>query len=268
MPGLTVITPRLPLANPGSAFWACCMLRRKRPAPISAISEKATCAMTKKLRSGKRACCAPCRALRSFNSEIKSGLSDFSAGASPNKIPVKSEIPSVNRSTLVSIFRSRSPSFMNGGRKDHSAVLPHAAIANPAAPPSKASNTLSVINCPISRPFDAPIDNRMAISFLRAADRTSNRFAMLAHAINSTRPTINMSTVLICVSPWRAFGFTMLCVKEITFALRPSLSLGYSLANCPASACNAACAGPSLTPGFNRPTTFNAKNRRLSNRSA
>ena len=56
--------------------------------------------------------------------------------------------------------------------------------------PSTASSRLSAINCPTSRPLDAPMAWRTAISRSRTLARASSRLARLAQAINSTRPVV------------------------------------------------------------------------------
>ncbi len=64
----------------------------------------------------------------------------------------------------------------------------------PAAPPSADSTIDSVSSWRMTRPRPAPRTTRMAISFCRASDRASIRFATLAHAMSRTAPTAISST--------------------------------------------------------------------------
>ena len=65
---------------------------------------------------------------------------------------------------------------------------------NPVTPPTSASIRLSVSNWRTRRPRPAPSASRIAISFCRPVERASSRFATLAHAMRSTRPTIAVNT--------------------------------------------------------------------------
>ena len=65
----------------------------------------------------------------------------------------------------------------------------------PATPPAIDNTMLSTSNCRTSWPRDAPSDRRTAISFCRANARAISRFATLAQAIRSTRPTMHISTI-------------------------------------------------------------------------
>ena len=80
------------------------------------------------------------------------------------------------------------------GRKFSRARSIHTASARPAAPPASDSVRLSTNNCETMRERLAPRARRTAISFCRAVARAISRFATLAHAINSTSPTMAVST--------------------------------------------------------------------------
>jgi hypothetical protein len=62
------------------------------------------------------------------------------------------------------------------------------------APPHTAISKLSVRTMRTREALLAPSDKRMAISLRRAAERAMRRFAMFAHAISNSVPTIPNST--------------------------------------------------------------------------
>ena len=62
----------------------------------------------------------------------------------------------------------------------------HCATSRPAAPPRTARRHDSVSSCASRCRRDAPAASRTAISDVRAAERASSRFAILAHAIRRT----------------------------------------------------------------------------------
>ena len=68
----------------------------------------------------------------------------------------------------------------------NSAGVSQAAIARPAIAPAIASTALSANSCRTMTAGEAPIACLTANSRERSVDRTSNRFATLAQAINST----------------------------------------------------------------------------------
>jgi len=70
----------------------------------------------------------------------------------------------------------------------------HQARNNPATPPNKASNKLSVSNCRITRQRLAPRHRRTPISRCRDAARANSRLARLEQAINNTMP-VALSTI-------------------------------------------------------------------------
>ena len=62
-----------------------------------------------------------------------------------------------------------------------------------SSPPISESSTLSTSSCRTMRQRVAPSDTRTDISRARAAERASIRFATLAQAISSTKPTAPIS---------------------------------------------------------------------------
>src|SRR5215467_5367191 len=75
------------------------------------------------------------------------------------------------------------------GPADTSSRTPPQARARPTAPPTSDSSTLSAMKYRAMPARPAPSARRTATSRWRASDRTRNRFAMLAQATSSTRPT-------------------------------------------------------------------------------
>ncbi len=65
---------------------------------------------------------------------------------------------------------------------------PHAR-ATPTTHPAMESARLSARNCANKRQREAPSEARTATSFWRVVARASSRFATLAQAISSTKPT-------------------------------------------------------------------------------
>src|SRR5262245_38885091 len=93
--------------------------------------------------------------------------------------------------TTPSTVRSSEKSIQNGrgdpeGTLEASRRVAATEISRPSPPPSDDRNEHSTSNWRTSRPFDAPIDVRMAISRDRAVDRIKYRFATLAHDTSST----------------------------------------------------------------------------------
>ena len=98
--------------------------------------------------------------------------------------------------------------------------------ASPSAPPAMPSSTLSSSNSRAIRPQPAPSAARIASSCCRPSARTSSRFATLAHAINSTMPTVPISThSVLPTSPTRSSfssrRFGPIRASSNIFALKP-----------------------------------------------
>ena len=95
----------------------------------------------------------------------------------------------------------------NGGIATRSRTADaHAASSRPAIPPISASTRLSVSSWRTSRPRVAPSDNRMPISFRRAADLASSRLATFAQAMSSTRPTAPITKITTGVALFSTLG--------------------------------------------------------------
>ena len=103
-------------------------------------------------------------------------------------------MPVVNANTRQSIDTSSTTPLVLVVSSATRARLPHRATASPAIVPAVESAMLSVRSCRTSWPRVAPSDNRTANSRRLLTDCASSRFAMLAHAMVSTRPTMPSST--------------------------------------------------------------------------
>ena len=130
----------------------------------------------------------------SFRVGVKLSRVDCSAGASPKRMPVRSETSSVKarmrRSSLVERLIGASPV----GRNLMSNRLAQTATSKPEAPPRAESSRLSTMSCRTMRLRPAPSANRIAISFSRPIARASKRLATLAQAIRRTKPTSAINT--------------------------------------------------------------------------
>ena len=96
------------------------------------------------------------------------------------------------RRSGVALISSGWPS---DGTNASSARVSATARPTPTTPPTNDSTRLSTSSCRTSRPRDAPSDSRTAISFCRMKPRAISRFATLAQAMSSTRPTMHISTI-------------------------------------------------------------------------
>ena len=158
----------------------------KRPAPVSAITDKATWPITNRVRILTRRPGLVHRPLRSRRSVARLVRVALSAGANPKITPVTTETSSVKPNTRPFRLGPASPLITHGGLTVHSRSRTQRASTRPAAPPITDRKTLSVISCAIKRPLPTPSAKRRASSFRRPAARTSNRLPTLAHAINRT----------------------------------------------------------------------------------
>src|SRR5205085_422384 len=125
---------------------------------------------------------------------LQSTRVDCSAGARPNRMPVRNEsaiaAPSTCQFKSACSVKFARPFASSNVRKR----IPQRANSNPRAPLSDASRTLSVSSCRTMRNRPAPTLSRSAISRLLAAARTRRRLATLAHARARIKPTKVSST--------------------------------------------------------------------------
>ena len=125
-------------------------------------------------------------------------------------------------------------------------------IRNPSAAAGRASSRLSVSNCLMRRPRDAPSERQMPISRCRARPRASIMFATLAHARTSTSPNATMIGAKIrMVSPASGIAVSR---ETIETPVARSLS-GRSVMVARDHATSAAFAPSMLTPSRRRPIT-------------
>src|SRR6185369_17724068 len=90
------------------------------------------------------------------------------------------------------------------GNAASAALVPQAARVNPTAPPTKASNMLSMSDCRSNRDRAAPNAVRIANSRALPVDRASIRLLTLTHAISNTNPTAPSSIhKVVSMSPTR-----------------------------------------------------------------
>ena len=106
-----------------------------------------------------------------FSPPVRSTRVAPNAGASPKSSPVSADNASVNVRTAAFGWRSRRIGLGPVSTSPATAAVPKRAMANPRAPPIKASNMLSVRNCRTSRARPAPIDRRIVTSLTRAVPR-------------------------------------------------------------------------------------------------
>ena len=235
-------------ANPRSTRDTLAKLRRRRPAPISSMSDSAISAITSALRRRRRGRASVTCASRSKLS--RSGRDARRAGRTPNASPVRTERDKVKASTEP-LMRTSALRRRISGTHGNRASSPQTASRTPHAPPATASSTLSVKSSRISRRRPAPSAARIASSGERAAARASARLATFAAAISSTSATAPQSTnnALRKSSVW---SFWMVFARTRW----PVLVRGYSFSSRSATASSAVLTRSRLTPGFMRASTL------------
>ena len=141
---------------------------------------------------------------------LKSCRVAWSAGASPNTIPVKAvkakEYPQTRRSGWTSHTSLGAPCGKCASTNCAMPSIDQNARSDPSAPPKNAISRLSVNNCRTMRQRVPPIASRMAISFCLAEALASRRFATFAHAISRTSPTAASTTAPIPNTTLRSSG--------------------------------------------------------------
>jgi hypothetical protein len=144
------------------------------------------------------------------------------AGAQPKSMPARLVAAIVNSSTGTLSRTSASDGSVKGGMVAWITSSSPRARATPRAPPTSASTTLSVSSCRTSRLRPAPSAERTTSSRWRAEPRASCRFATLAQAISSTKPTAASSSH----SPRTVSRSRKLFCSGSTLTLQPFLSSG------------------------------------------
>ena len=163
---------------------------------MSSSSDNATSATTSTFFRLKRRARPSATNASSFSAGTSPGRDACSAGAAPKTRPVRIDRTRENASTRRSRLKSSAiGSAPAGGGAAWNDCTTSQARNTPAAPPIADSSTLSVSSCRTMRQRLAPSASRIATSRRRAAAFDSSRFATLAHAINSTAPTTQPSSV-------------------------------------------------------------------------
>ncbi len=170
-------------------------LFRKSADMISSPIDNAICAVTSPDRKRAAArppaiCPAPARMAL-----IRSLRVLCIAGKSPKMIPVAILKAAEKRITALLMVKC-IVSEAAGGSSALMTLSVHCATSSDAIPPTSASITLSVSNCVTRFLRVAPRARRTPISVARPAPRASSRFAMLAHAIRSTTPVTENSSMM------------------------------------------------------------------------
>ena len=182
-----------------------CRLRRvwiSSPAPISSIVASASSLAARPLRRRARPPLSVPRAV-SLSASFRFTLDACNAGAIPKNTPAATVSPMANKRTDWSTGTRGTGSRFGGSRRLIAAIA-RSDTKMPIAPPMIESARLSVSSCRNTCARAAPMAVRTAISFCRATARASNRLAMLAQAISSTKRTEHISTM----SPVLSCGLT------------------------------------------------------------
>ena len=180
------VTTRLSKLKPVSTRVRLRRLSVKSRATTTITSDRANWATTS-------ARCHPNRPRLAVNPRLPARMTDSSgaevarsAGANPKRIVVATAVAAVNPRTR----QSRAMGTESGSRPvlryaTSAALIPRASMA-PSRVPRTASSRLSDSNWRMTRPRDAPVARRTAISRARAPALASSRFARLAHATSRT----------------------------------------------------------------------------------
>ena len=139
---------------------------------------------------------APDPLVPTFSAPTISARDAAAAGARPNARLVMSDVSTANVSTVESTPTSPRRGTSPGLKATNAATSTHA-TPMPPTPPSAPSIKLSVRSCRTIRPRPAPIADRRANSRPRSLAPTNRRFATLAQAISSSRPTAPTSGVSV-----------------------------------------------------------------------
>ena len=183
-----------PLVTPTSVCSNRTRLRPSRLAPTSRTTEMATSA-TISARRTRRPCEPPVALGVPCFSAVMTSV-DCNAGRSPTASAVAIDATAAKTSTGMST-RMASSRGTPAGFKAMNAITLDVAIPTPSAPPPAPISAPCTSACQTSRAREAPSARRTAVSRDRDALRASIRFATLAHATSSTRPTAANSTTSV-----------------------------------------------------------------------
>ena len=186
----------------------------------------------------------------SFIASLKSVLVSRQAGAKPARMPVNTEIESVNANThpsSVTMIEAGSRSARNA----RISFTANCARSRPRAPPAIESRVVSVRICCTTRLRLAPKAVRMAISLRRASAFATNKFATFAQAMsrtNATAPNNTSSAGRMSPTIWSRSGTTI--------APQPLSSSGYCCSRRREIVVISTCACLVSTCGFRRAITM------------
>ena len=232
--------------NPISTSSTRIRLRTSRPAPTTRTQAKATSATTSALRTHAR--CRPSVEPRaaSLSALVSAVPRSWSAGASPNTIPVAIAIARVKVNAVRSVCTSCSSGMLTASSRA-SARVPATANTSPRSAPLHDSTMPSVSSCASRRRRPAPRAVRIATSFCRVAVRARSRLERLAQTISITIPTAPASTQT--ASRTRPLTCS---ASGLTLPWKP-LRSGCSATIWPAIVLISARACSTVTPGLSRP---------------
>ena len=246
-------------SNPGFTARRPTNVRMRSRAPISSTTAGDISATTRTPRVRPTRMPVDPRSPPSFSASPRLAPARCSAGARPKRTPVTTPMPAVKPSSRQSrIDRSNGASARSAARgrspglSAMSACAPHTPMPSPIAAPADDSSMLSTSTWRMMSPRPAPMAARIAISFCRAADRASRRFATFAQAISRTSATAPSSTS----SAGRASRTRCSCIAStLTVSVR-SIHCGVARRNSSPSSFISARAVSIVMPAFKRAATL------------
>ena len=169
-------------------------VRPKSTAPTTSTIERATWPTTRPRRTATASC--PSVDDRPPGSSVVAGSRRVavSAGPRPNSMQATKADATMNANRRQSGVRSTKTGAGPTFRTLTSVWLIHRASSSPPAAPRPATSALSDRSWRTTRPRDAPIARRTAISRPRTVARASIRFARLTDVRRSTNPVAPSST--------------------------------------------------------------------------
>ena len=163
-------------------------LLRTRPAAVRSSNVNATSPITSQSRLRRAALVSELPNEPAWSAALISVRAACHAGQSPNK-----RVVSVASKKVNAITRQSKPASSNrgapAGANATRASRPQIAKTRPSPPPIAEIAKLSMSNCRMIWPREAPIAARTANSRARAAPRTARRFAKFAQAMSKTSAT-------------------------------------------------------------------------------
>ncbi len=246
------IVSTLVASKPGSTLRSATAVRTSSAEPMSSTRARATSSTTSTARVLFCRNPLPERPLPSLRVVLRSSREAWSAGMSPNRMPVAIDSAIVNARTRQSTVTTE-PFSPTRGRPAvftaSSARIPAVPRSRPSAPPANDSMRLSVSSCRMMRPRPAPMAARTAISRLRVVARASSRFATFAQAMSSTKLTAPSSSQSVGRTFATSASRSGSALKNVS---RPS-ALGNLRVYSAAETFSRACACSRVTPRLSRP---------------